>query len=142
MTTFLEDHTVMPPFADNHASLRNWRALSVAWAVATAALLLLPGSTLPGRDLPGPLVTAIEIAVHGSLFFGLAWLANRGFVAAAGSAAGSNSQAQRRWRVLAVVLAYCVLLEIAQIPVPGRGFEVLDIAVGWLGAILGLGRRA
>lgn len=129
-------------FADNHTSLRNWRALGVGWAVATAALLLLPGSTLPGRDLPGPLVTAIEIAVHWSLFFGLAWLANRGFAAPGGSVAGSSSETNRRRRVLAVVLAYCVLLEIAQIAIPGRGFELLDIAVGWLGAILGLRRRA
>lgn len=101
---------------------RTCRILGVVWGLATGGLLLLPGSRLPGQEFSEPWVTVIELLVHVALFWILAWLTGRGF--------GHR-------RTLAVVLAYCVVLEIAQIAVPGRSFELVDIAAGGLGAILG-----
>ncbi len=113
--------------------MKNFRALTVIWALGTAALLLMPGGNLPDSGLPGALEFAIELGVHFILFFGLSLLAVRGY-------AGPEQEAGRSTRVLAALLAYCVLLEILQIAVPGRNLEVPDLALGMLGVLLGFKR--
>ncbi len=125
---------------------RRFRALAWIWALVIAALLLVPGRNLPGAGLPEAVVTALALGVHFVVFLALAYLAARGYSEDGGYGGGSGDGGSRRpegcrSRVLAAVLAYCVLLEILQIAVPGRGFEFVDIAIGWLGALLGLGRR-
>lgn len=117
------------------------KGLSLLWAAATGALLLMPGSRLPGARLTEPWVTAIELAIHFVLFFGLSWLSVRGFSPGPRTPDDSDLPRLRRRRVLTVVLAYCVLLEILQIAVPGRGFELIDIAAGSLGSLLGFWKR-
>ncbi len=113
---------------------RKYRALAWIWALVVAVLLLVPGGGLPGAGLPEAVTTAVELGAHLVVFLALAYLAARGY-------GGSRSPKERRNRVLAAVFAYCVLLEILQIAIPGRGFEFVDIAIGWLGAVLGFGRR-
>ncbi|MCH7666762.1 MAG: VanZ family protein [Acidobacteria bacterium] len=113
---------------------RKYRALTWIWALVGAVLLLVPGGDLPGAGLPEAVTTAVELGAHLAVFLALAYLAARGY-------GGSRSPKEWRSGVLAAVLAYCVLLEILQIAIPGRGFEFVDIAIGWLGAVLGFGRR-
>jgi hypothetical protein len=124
----------------------------VVWGVATAGLLLAPGSSLPGSGLPETLETALELGAHLVLFLVLAYLAGHGYGGYGGSVgplepagskelAGLTDPVGRRSRVFAAVLAYCVLLEILQIAVPGREFEFVDIAAGWFGAVLGSSKR-
>lgn len=114
--------------------MRTSRGPAVLWAVAAAILLLMPGSSFPDSGLAEPLETAAELGAHFVLFFGLAYLAGRGY-------AGAGTPGGRRSRVLAAILAYCVLLEILQIAIPGRSFELRDIAVGSLGVLFGFKRR-
>jgi len=110
------------------------RLASALWALLTAVLLLLPGSVLePGRTLPSRLEEAVELTVHFVLFFVLAWLVAR---ARGDAAAGAGARV-----TVAVIVAYCTALEFLQILVPNRGFELLDIAFGWLGIWAGW-RRA
>ena len=118
-----------------------YRGLTWIWVLVIAALLLAPGGALPGAGLPEAVTTALELGVHLVVFLALAYLAARGYGGDVGDGESRPLQGLRS-RVLAAVLAYCVLLEIFQIAVPGRGFEFVDIAIGWLGALLGFGRRA
>ncbi len=119
--------------------MRRIRGLAALWAVVTAVLLLMPGGgSRLGWDLSEALVTAIELAVHFTLFFGQAYLAGRAYGGSSDGVTAVGGTAGHRSRILAAVLAYCVLLEIAQIAVPNRGFEFVDIAAGWLGAVLGI----
>ena len=122
---------------------RTFRALTVIWSLLTTILLLLPGSNFPDPGLSGTLETALEWGVHLILFLVLAYLARRGYAGSSGppESIGTASARRRRSRVLAAVLAYCTLLEILQIAIPGRGFEVTDIVIGCLGAVLGFRGR-
>ena len=76
------------------------RALIVGWCVVTAVVLLLPGEELPDPELADPLETALELAVHFGLFFGLGSIAGRDHTSVPMSGV-------RRRRILALVLAYC-----------------------------------
>lgn len=116
------------------AGTRKGRLAALAWSLLATVLLLTPGPDLPGRGLAASVETAIELSVHVVLFLVLAALARRGF----GSAIHRPG---RKSRIFAVVLAYCVLLEILQIAVPGRGFEMIDIAAGGVGAAIGMRAR-
>ena len=104
----------------------------------------MPSEVLPESELPGIVETALELAVHFVVFLGLAYLAARGYAREGldNRDGAWRPPTGRRSRLLAAVLAYCVLLEILQIAVPGRNFEFADIAVGWLGALLGIRRQA
>ncbi|MCP4202465.1 MAG: hypothetical protein GY769_11095 [bacterium] len=113
--------------------MKDSRALTVVWALGTAALLLMPGHNLPEAGLSEALEAVIELGVHFILFFGLSFLAAHGY-------AGPGQEAGRRSRLIAALLAYCVLLEILQIAVPGRNLEFPDLAVGMLGVLLGFKR--
>jgi len=103
----------------------------------------MPGGDLPGAELPGAVTTTLELGAHLAVFLALAYLAARGYGGDGGDGVSTVSRRPkgRTSRVLAAVLAYCVLLEILQIAIPGRGFEFVDIAIGWFGALLGFGRR-
>lgn len=122
---------------------RLFRAMTWIWALGAAALLLAPSRALPGDDLPEAVTTVIELAVHVALFLGLAYVALRGYAPPADSrsSGGPSSRRASRRRLLAAILSYCLALELLQLWVPGRGFEVVDIAAGWIGAALGLARK-
>ena len=110
-------------------SIRAARRLASIWAALTTALLLLPGPTEePARPLPTFLQAGLELAAHFILFTVLAWLVRR-----------SAFSIRTRW-ILAALVVYCATLEVLQLVVPHRGFEVLDIVFGWLGLWLGWGR--
>ncbi len=93
---------------------------AAAWALASSVLLLVPGEELPEVDL----FDWADKLAHLALFFVLQVLAARSF---------------GRWSGRAVPLAaaasigYAALLEAAQIPVPGRGWELWDLGFAALG---------
>ena len=96
------------------------------WATLIAIVLLLPAGAVPKTPswLPPELVTWVEWTVHFGLFFWLAWLLTRAVLP------GSSTH---RWLLPALSVAYAVILEFLQVPVPGRGFELADIAFAVLG---------
>lgn len=110
------------------------RQLTFFWAAFTAALLLMPSRTFHQVPVAGAFEIVLDVGAHFFLFGVLALLAVRGF----GDAPFAIG---RRSRVFGAVAGYCVLLEILQMPVPGRGFELLDIAVGWLAIVIGFAWR-
>lgn len=119
--------------ADREAP-RGWLCVSL-WALVVALVLLLPGGALPGRPgwLPIELLPWLDDAVHAALFGVLAWLA-------------WPPVESRRLRSGAGLLllgcgAYALLLELAQVPIPTRGFELSDLVAGVLGAGAGLWAR-
>jgi len=116
---------------------KSYKALALLWAFAMAALLLAPGNSFSEVRFSETVAKLIEVGVHFFGFLVLAFLAVR----SAPREDGSTSSKRRRVRLLTAVLAYCVLLEIAQIPIPGRGFEFTDIAIGGLGTLVGFLRR-
>lgn len=124
---------------EDRSKASSYKALTLLWALVCAVLLLVPSADLPGQEWSGIVKAAIEIAVHIGLFFVLAWLAANGFSAVKEAIESSAVAlpADRKTQVFAVVLAYCLLLEILQIPVPGRNFELLDLVAGGLGAVVG-----
>ncbi len=44
-----------------------------------------------------------------------------------------------RAATITACISYAILLELLQIPVPGRGFEILDIVVAGLGVLAAVG---
>jgi VanZ family protein len=103
----------------------------MVWAIVIACLLLVPGSILETDWLDLPF--RVDGIVHASLFFVLALLVQR--------AMGS-----RRRSALAPTLfggiAYALLLEILQIPVPRRSFELVDVFASGLGIMAAFAARA
>lgn len=106
------------------------------WAVLTAVVLLVPGTAMPlGEALPLGPKAFVEMAAHVVLFWILGWLVKRGFVVD-----GRGRALRMRW--LQALLSYCVLLELIQIAVPFRGFQFVDVVLGFVGVFLGLGWRS
>ena len=99
-------------------------------------LLLLPGGTLPSppRWLPQVLSEWLDSAVHGVLFFVLAWLL--------AWKTGRDGGLRRRLLIFSVCLGYATVLETAQIPVAGRSFEVVDIVFAAFGVMCALALAA
>ena len=110
-------------------SVTLFRWAAVGWAFLTAVLLLAPGSTLPG-GLPPVFATVIAWLVHFGLFLVLAWLARR-------SMPSVDARGRTSVTMIAVLAAFCVVLETLQIAVPARAFELSDLAFGGLGIGLG-----
>ncbi len=116
------------------------------WACLTAGALLMKGDTLEdagwwfeipdwlealARELqPGADKWADKL-VHFVLFFVLAWLVQRCFP-------GTDGDSAVERRTLAVTLPYIVVLYAGQIPIPGRGWETLDVLAGFAGAAAAL----
>lgn len=97
---------------------RLWAALALAAAVAIALGSLLPGDEMP-RNLPWDKLN------HFVAYGVLALLAGLAGVAA--------------WPAWLAVAGYGVVVELAQIPVPGRlGGDVADMLANALGAALAL----
>lgn len=115
------------------------RILAAGWALLTAVLLLvsMPSSQAVPR---GPrLAEAMELTAHLVLFGVLAWLVRWGFVEP------DEPQSDSRVQWIRALCVYCVGLEVLQLQIPQRGFEVLDIVLGLAGIGLGfftLKRRA
>lgn len=108
---------------------------AVIWAGLTAFTLLVPGESLQEVggwfELPRWLEPWADKLMHFGLFLVLALLVWRFFESVPGdSRAGSKT--------LAVSIVYMVALEAAQIGVPGRGWEILDLVAGGAGILTAL----
>lgn len=117
-------------------SNRRSRTLAaLAWAGLTAAALLTPGPSLPdvGDWLPLPewLRPWVDKVVHLALFLVLALLVHRRFE-------GTSSCHRAIWTTLATTLSYVFVLELAQVWIPGRSWETLDLVAGVTGVVLAL----
>jgi hypothetical protein len=97
------------------------------WAAIIAVLLLLPGSALPTVPwwFPSTFGGWIDSLIHGALFLVQAWLL------LPVRTAGPVVMTSRKWS--AVCLAYAVVLELLQIPVPGRSLQLVDVVFAALG---------
>ena len=106
---------------------------TLLWAVITAVGLLIPGPDIPRIPPSGNWLPAVA---HFVLCFVLAVLLYR---SGAGLAGASPSVGV----VFAICFAYSGLLEVGQLWVPGRSFELVDFAVNGAGAAAGAlaGRR-
>jgi VanZ family protein len=114
---------------------RDWLWASL-WALVVALVLLLPAGFLPGRPrwVPSELLPWLDDVVHAALFGVLAWLAWPPFE--------SRRSRRKAGLLLLGCGAYALLLELAQVPIPTRGFELSDLVAGVLGAGAGLWARA
>lgn len=104
-------------------------------ALVIAVLLLLPVGSLEAESWWPRWLDAlwalnaygVDKIVHIALFGMLAWALLRSPIVSTRLAAG--------W-IIAVSAVYGSILEVAQIPVPGRSFELWDIAADVVGAVL------
>lgn len=107
---------------------KSYRRAAVAWALLTAALLLMPGSERePEPPMWEAMDTVFELAAHFVLYLVLAWLVAR--------SVSRVRESGRHW--VAGLLVYCVALEVGQYFIPFRGVEALDVVFGFLGVWLG-----
>ena len=108
---------------------------ALAWSGVTAAALLTTGDTLEEVEfwfeIPSWLWPWADKLVHFGLFFVLAWLVWRCF-------RGSNRNPGADLGTLTVTLPFMVILEAAQIRIPGRGWETLDLVAGLAGIVAAL----
>ena len=105
----------------------------VLWAGLTAVALLVPGDSIHEVggwiEIPDWLEPWADKLMHFSLFLVLALLVRR-------STQGGRSGPEFGGRPLAGTLLYVVVLEVAQIWIPGRGFEPLDMVAGFAGVLV------
>ena len=115
---------------------------ALAWAGLIAAALLMTGDSLedvgfwfkipdwlrPWADRLWPWADKL---VHFGLFLVLAFLVRRCFLEARGEWGAAS-------KTLAATLLYIVILEAAQIRIPGRGWESLDVVAGIAGVMVAL----
>ncbi len=116
-----------------------WRAAAGLWAVGTTVLLLMPGSPVPiGKEADERWIEALELSAHVILFLVQAILVSRGWLGAGRASDPGPALGAARLRPWLWILAvFCVALEVLQIPVPHRGFELIDVLAGWLGLAVG-----
>jgi VanZ family protein len=100
------------------------RVPAVLWAALTALLLLTPGDSLPSDlwllDVLSPEI--MELLTHSVLFFVQAVLL---------------VPVWRSWGLVSFFsLFYALVLELLQIPVPGRGFGWVDLVADAVGILL------
>ncbi len=115
--------------------------LAWAWTILTAAALLVPGRPDDdlGRWLPAVLEPFADKLVHAGLFFVLVVLTNRAVNVESGVRGGEGRTKKGRAGLGATVLSiglFVVALEIAQLWVPNRCVEALDIVAGLVGALV------
>ena len=119
---------------------------ALTWALLTAVALLMPGDPLQETggwfDLPewlellvdklghwlGPRVDKL---VHFGVFLVLALLVRRSFY-------DTSRDLEGALKTLAVTLPYIFVLELAQIWIPGRGWETMDLVAGFAGALVAM----
>ena len=115
---------------------------ALIWAGLIAAALLMPGDSLDEAgvwfEIPEWLMPWAEMLspwadklVHFVLFLVLAFLAHRCFRLSMGEWGASI-------RTLGATLPYIFVLEAAQIWIPDRGWESLDVAAGIGGVLVAL----
>lgn len=115
---------------------------ALIWAGLIAAALLMTGDSLEEAgvwfEIPEWLMPWAEMLspwadklVHFLLFLVLAFLVHRCFRL-------SEVEWGAAFRTLAVTLPYIVVLEIAQIWIPDRGWEGLDVVAGIGGVLMAL----
>jgi len=119
------------------------RALpALIWAGLIAAALLMTGDSLQDvgiwfqipdwlRPLANKLWPWADKIVHFGLFLVLAVLVRRCFQ-------GTRGDRGAAIKTLAATLLYIVILEAAQIRIPGRGWESLDVVAGFVGVVVAL----
>jgi len=113
-----------------------------AWAILTAAALLVPGRPDDdmGRWLPAVLEPFADKLVHAGLFFVLVVLTNRAVNVESGGDRGGEGRTKKGRAGLGTTLLsvglFVVVLEIAQLWVPNRSVEALDIVAGLVGALV------
>lgn len=97
---------------------------ALAWSLAVAALLLTPGDDLPSPGLPflDKAAHALVFAIHFVLVARASGVRRRAGPAAAFAASVSG--------------IYAAALEAAQIPIPGRSWELWDLVAGLAGIAL------
>lgn len=115
---------------------------ALLWAGLIAAALLMTGDSLQDvgiwfeipdwlRPLANKLWPWADKLVHFGLFLVLAFLVRRCFLDARGVWGAAS-------KTLAATLLYIVILEAAQIRIPGRGWESLDVVAGIAGVMVAL----
>jgi VanZ family protein len=98
------------------------------WALITALGLVIPGADMPRID---PDLNWVSALAHFVLCFVLAWLLYR-------SLSGGGRSTPSAVGVWVACFVYSGLLEVAQLWVPGRSFELADFVVNALGALGGV----
>ncbi len=110
----------------HHPRWRNaWRLLFVSVVLGASWLAFSPHPP-PTADL------GWDKANHFTAFGTLAFIGLQGLRAGPG----------RRWIVLAMLLAYGVLIELVQSQIPGRDAEAMDVVADMIGAVIGVGLHA
>lgn len=108
---------------------RRYRLAASFWFAASLILLFVPapdgGPSIPW--VPAWLAEVADEIVHFGIFFGLAWLLDRGL---------GPEYRPRTWVACA---AYAVVSEVVQIAVPGRSAQVSDLAADFLGILVAAG---
>lgn len=102
----------------------------MVWAVTTAILILLPGSEMPDT---GALLGFDKVA-HFIVFALLSLLATIGFYK-------QKKIANMRYNAISIALLSCIvysiLLELAQLAIPQRQFDMFDIVANISGIVGG-----
>ena len=119
---------------------------ALTWALLTAVALLMPGDPFQESgswfDLPEWLELLVnkfghwlgpwaDKLVHFGLFLVLALLVRRSFY-------GTSRDLEGALKTMAVTVPYIVVLEIAQIWIPGRGWETMDLVAGFAGVLVAM----
>ena len=103
------------------------------WLLLILLLTLTPGSSMPETNLWEELISFDKI-VHFAIFSMLVLLMIVGFTKQ------YTYEKLRKNAVLAslsISVAYGILIELIQIPIPGRGLEIMDIVANTIGCFLG-----
>ncbi|RDX37507.1 VanZ family protein [Kangiella sp. HD9-110m-PIT-SAG07] len=91
---------------------------------AISVLVILIGSVMPGKQLPSNLPW--DKALHFVGYFGLGFLARMG------------STKRPAWLLIIACIAFSLVVEIAQMFIPNRGFEWQDLVANGLGVVCGV----
>ncbi len=100
------------------------------WLVALWLVVLLTGTSMPGRDIPshpGFLDNVAHFSLYGMLAFLVSRAAHRG-----------GWRGARLWLILPLISAFGALDELHQLFIPGRDAEVGDWMFDTAGAALGI----
>lgn len=111
--------------ATDHMSVLLPRIGATAWATA-----ILAGSVIPGLELPSPTFTFQDKLVHAVAYAVLAALCTLSIPRLRHLPAALTS--------ISLAMTYGTLLEIIQgLFIPGRSFDLLDIAANAVGSVIG-----